>query len=344
MTSPPPGDVVVRTLRREERDAFLDLLSEWPFRDERRGDEFFARFLDSDPRFHPDNVWVAAAGDELLSCCQIFPRELRIAGEPVAAGGIGTVFTKPEARGRGHAKQVLVAAVEEMTRRGYLISLLHAGRLDWYEARGWTRWTPSTANLELLDGFERPRILETPLSLMRFDEDLHLEAVRRLAAAYSADRHGTVVRSAEDWQGSLRLAGNPVEEFVVGQDPKLDEPVVFLRGCIIEDAWQVLEWACVDGYQEHLAELFAMTLRTVGQERVVAPLLQDEALAAELRRRGLEQHRPAPEAAQWMLRCLAPEQLAAQFAVPDELAQNGEALLRVLLPPPAFHFWTADRF
>ena len=337
-------DIDIRPLRSQERDAFLELLSGWPFRDDRRGDEFFARSLDFDPRFQPDNVWVAARGEELLSCCQIFPRELRIAGEPVAAGGIGTVFTRPEARRQGYAGQVLAAATQEMQRRGLRLSMLHAGRLDWYERLGWTRWTPSTANLELAEGFERPRVLDTPLSLMRFDEDLHFETVQRLAASYSADRHGTVVRSAEDWRGSLRLAGNPVEEFVVGQDPRLDEPVVFLRGCIVEDAWQVLEWACVDGYQEHLAELFAMTLRTVGQEEVVAPLLQDETLAAELRRRGLVQQRPDPADAHWMLRCLAPEELAAQFAVPEELAQNGEALLRVLLPPPAFHFWTADRF
>lgn len=344
MSAPAHLDVDIRPLRPGERDAFLELVSEWPFRDERRGGEYFARSLDFDPRSSTDNVWVAARGDQLLSCCQIFPRELRIAGEPVSAAGIGTVFTRPQHRRQGLAKRVLDSAVEEMVRRGDLISLLHSGRLDWYEGLGWHRWTPSTASLELVDGFERPRILDTPLSLMRFDQDLHFEAVRRVAASYSADRHGTVVRSEEDWQGSLRLAGNPVEEFVVGQDPRLDEPIVFLRGCIIEDAWQVLEWACVDGYQEHLAELFAMTLRTVGQERVVAPLLQDEALASELRRRGLVQQRPSNDAAHWMLRCLAPERLASQFAVPEELAQNGESLLRVLLPPPAFHFWTADRF
>ena len=344
MTTTTTSDVDVRPLEAGERDDLLELLAAWPFRDERRGEEFFARSLDFDPRFQASNVWVAARGGQLLSCCQIFPREIRIAGEPVPAGGIGTVFTRPEDRGQGHARRVLGAAVAEMERRGYLLSLLHAGHLDWYEQLGWSRWTPSTASLELAEGFDRPSILQTPLSLMRFDEKLHLDAVRRLAAAYSVDRHGTVVRSAEDWQGSLRLAGNPVEEFVVGQDPKLDEPVVFLRGCIIEDAWQVLEWACVDGYQEHLAELFAMTLRTVGQQRVVAPLLQDEMLASELRRRGLVQGRPDPDAAHWMLRCLATERLARQFAVPKELAQNGESLLRVLLPPPAFHFWTADRF
>lgn len=344
MTPIAPPDLQIRPLTENDRDDFLYLLAEWPFGDERRGEEFFARSLDFDPRFRFDNVWVGERSGRLVSCCQIFPRELRIAGEPVPAGGIGTVFTRPQERNQGIAVRVIRAAVEEMERRGHLLSLLHAARLDWYEGLGWHRWTPSTASLDLADGFDRPRILETPLALLRFDESLHLDSVRRLAASYSADRHGTVVRSQEDWEGSLRLAGNPVEEFVVGQDPKLDEPVVFLRGCMIDGAWQVLEWACIDGYQEHLAELFAMTLRTVGQQRVIAPLLQDEALAAELRRRGLVQSRAQEGAPQWMLRCLAPDRLADQFGISSELAQNGESLLRVLLPPPAFHFWTADRF
>ena len=48
-----------RSLEADEADDVLDLLDLWPFRDGRRGREFFSRSMRSDPRFAPENFWVA---------------------------------------------------------------------------------------------------------------------------------------------------------------------------------------------------------------------------------------------------------------------------------------------
>lgn len=84
---------VVRRLRRGEETAFLELLDGWPFRDGRRGSEFFSKYVDDDHRFSPENVWVAESSGRLVTCVQIFPRDLRVGEHQVPVGGIGSVFT-----------------------------------------------------------------------------------------------------------------------------------------------------------------------------------------------------------------------------------------------------------
>ena len=59
----------IRTLRADEREALLDLLDAWDVGDGWPGGRaFFRRYLEDDPTFRDENVWVAADGGALVSC------------------------------------------------------------------------------------------------------------------------------------------------------------------------------------------------------------------------------------------------------------------------------------
>jgi len=136
-------DAQIRPLHSDERDALVALLDGWELPDGWRGraSEFFRRYLDHDPTFEPRNVVVAERAGRLVACAQIFPRELRVrAGDALArvsVGGIGSVFTRPEARGGGVASAVLERAIAEMRARGMALSVLFAELHDFYGRLGW---------------------------------------------------------------------------------------------------------------------------------------------------------------------------------------------------------------
>lgn len=334
----------IRSLKAGEESLFLGLVAAWPFLDDRRGDVFFARPMEHDKRFSMADVFGAFENGELVSCCQLFPRTLRLAGELVPVGGIGTVFTRTDARGRGLAPKVIEVALAESSARGHQLALLTANRFDWYEAMGFARWGSSKVQLRLRPHLQQPKLLGPSLLIEQFQPNVHLQQVAELASTYSADRHGTLVRDPADWDVSLALAGNPVEEFVVVQDPQLEQVVAFLRGCVMGGGWQILEWACAPGYEEHLAELIATTARTVGQNNILGPRLADPELQHRLRRRGFDEASLASGAPEWMMLCLDPHGLGARFGLAQLNYSEPNDVVNILMPPAAFHFWTSDRF
>lgn len=140
----------LRTLRAGEIEALLELLDGWPFPDGQRGRDFFRRYIELDPVFEPRNVWVAEQGGELVSCVQIFPRRVRIGGEALPMGGIGSVFTRPEHRRRGVAGALLERVIEAMRERGMVLSYLLAERLRWYGQYGYRPWSRGWRTLHWL--------------------------------------------------------------------------------------------------------------------------------------------------------------------------------------------------
>src|SRR4029453_16203186 len=56
------ASVEIRTLRRDEREALLELLDGWPLADGWRGRDFFRRYLEADPTYEDANVFVAGGG------------------------------------------------------------------------------------------------------------------------------------------------------------------------------------------------------------------------------------------------------------------------------------------
>ena len=345
MTAP-----TIRTLRSEEREAWLALLDGWELRDGWRGCDFFRRPIEHDPTFADENVWVAEQDGRLVACAQIFPRLLRLRGAAVPTGGIGSVFTRPEARAGGVASALLERSLTAMRERGMELSLLFAARHAFYGRLGW----------QLLP---RPRPL-----LVRgeaaappagrggepFDRARDVKQVAALYAAYSAPFDGTVVRDAAMWHASLQLAGNPHEEFRVARDAA--GIAAYVRSFVLEGFFMAGEWARRPDAVEELADLVAGLLepRTPDplersdrpsaelRKLLVAPTPADDELYDALRARGVEVRSFDERGA--MLQCLDAEALARRLGEPRRPGEGPAAFLRRLVPAERFCFWPSDRF
>ena len=345
----------IRTLQAPEREAFLELLDGWEVPDgwPGRSADFFRRYVERDPSYSDENVWVAEEGGRLVSCVQIFPRRIRVGEAAVPTGGIGSVYTRPEARASGVASAVLEHAAGAMRARGMPLSLLFASRLSFYARLGWESWPGSRTIVRRPS--EAPAGAAGPgLEITAFEAARDLRGVQALHRSYTGRRMGTVVRDSATWEATLRNGGNPFEDFLVAR--RDGAPVAYARATTMSGFLILTELGRAEGAASALADLVvallspreadplerpgrpSRELRTLG----VAPPLQDAALADALRARGLSADgHPDPNA---MLRCLDPAALAEAAGVALAPGEDGQALLRRLLPPERFSFWAADRF
>ena len=79
-------------------------------------------------------------GGEAASACALLERTLLVRGRAIRAGLIGSVATDPRWRGEGRSSSVLVAAEQELARRGAIFAVLWADDIAYYEKRGWRRF------------------------------------------------------------------------------------------------------------------------------------------------------------------------------------------------------------
>jgi len=342
----------IRTLDAGERDAWLDLLNGWALPDGWTGRAFFGRWIENDPLWSDENVWVAEADGQLVSSVQIFPRQVRVLGHAVPTGGLGSVFTREDFRQQGVASQLLDRALQAMRDRGMELSLLFASRFDFYGRHGWQSWKNQRAWMRRGNA---PRAVEPHpgLQITRFDWDRDLAGIVALHGDYSSSRSGTVVRDDGLWEASFDLAGNPDEELVVArQDGEL---VAYLRLARMYGRLIVTELARADD-ADPLASLVDDQLRprekdvlcAEGQSSedlrsaILLPSFDDLPFTVSLEQRGINAQ--VVDDPTNMLQCLDAEALARRLDVSLRAGETGSELLQRVLPPENFVFWPADRF
>ncbi|MCP4039994.1 MAG: GNAT family N-acetyltransferase [bacterium] len=348
----------IRTLEQSERGRLLELLDQWDLPDGWRGRHYFRRYMDYDPSYRDENVWVVAEGQELFACAQIFPRRIRVLGHAIPTGGLGTLFTTPDHRGKRLASLLVESAVSAMVDQGMEISLLHAQRQDLFDSCGWKPWTSERSVLRKSgNGLAKPDA-DTPTSreieFASFDYERDLAAVKAIHSAYSASRSGTVVRDDDLWEASLCLAGNPMEEFLVAREA--GETVAYARCTLLGGVLTVTELGRLEDAALALALLIARILDDREQDELaprgvssrelrsaaILPAFDDLPLTVTLEHRGLTAH--PIEDPSGMLRCLNMKALAQRLDIalfPNEVADK---FLERILPRNLLVFWPADRF
>ncbi len=325
----------IRTLRAGEEEQLLELLDGWPFRDGRRGRSIFGRYLEHDPTYTADNVHVAESERRLVACVQVFPRRLRVHGDEVPCGGIGSVFTKEAARGRGIASALLEAAVAAMVERGFLLSLLTSGRLAFYRRFGWHAWSGVEPRL-----YPSPTALAPPAGITCAAAPAGFDPaeLREVGDAYARSLEGVVVRDAALWRASGQLAGNPDEQVWLAHAE--DRIVAFARSTVFGRNTVIIDWGAAAGHVEALAALLAGVAAAAGGSASLSPV-RDPALELALLARGRRTEENG--AVSWMLQCLDPPALARRFGLAGR-GLDGEELLERVLPRAEFSFFVADRF
>jgi predicted N-acetyltransferase YhbS len=349
----------IRTLEGGEIEAAVQLLSAWDAPDGWRSPEAFRRQMEIDPTFQEHNVWVAAERGELVACAQIHPRRLRILGHAIPTGGLGPVYTRPGYRGRGVATTLVERAAIAMRERGMELSLVFSARPALFERLGWHPWRGQRAILRRADG-KRPapsRVGEAAgveIVALEPRRDRALAAVKAIHNAYSGSRNGTVIRDDALWEASLRLAGNPDEEFFVARRGGL--AVAYARATLLDEGLTVTEMGRFEDGAGALAQLVSSLLEARADDPLapagrsseeirsfaVVPTFDDIGLTVGLEHEGVASHPVDDDSG--LIRCLNIRALAARLDVdllPDE---DEPAFLRRILPPDGFVFWPADRF
>ena len=343
----------IRTLRRDEREAVLELLDEWPLSDGWRGRDYFRRYIDWDPTYVDENFHVAEQDGALVACVQIFPRQLRAGAVTIPTGGIGSVFTSEKARGSGVASRLLEASVAAMRERGMELSLLFAARHAFYTRLGWTLWPRQRPLWFATDALATPG---AALGIDVFDAARDLDAVMALHARYSGSRRGTTVRDRAFWLGNLAFAGNPTEEFSVARDAA-GRILAYARASLFEGLCAILEVGREES-PEAAGALADLVLRNMGpraadpfaaragktsaefRRMLLAPAHDDAGLDVALAARGVTAKEFEEKGS--MLRVVDAAALARRFGAPA--AESPESLLRRVLPPERLVCWPADRF
>jgi GNAT superfamily N-acetyltransferase len=323
----------LRTLRRSERELLLDLLDCWELSDGWAGRDLFRRYIEDDPTFADENVWVAVDDGRLVSCVQIFPRPLLLRGRAVPTGGIGSVFTLPDYRRGGIAASLLERAVQAMFASGCELSLLFAARIAWYTRLGWHAWAVTRTLLARREASPPAAGVE----IRRFDAARDLAAVKSIHRSYSGAIDGTVVRDERLWTASLANAGNPEEDFRVARCGR--EVLAYARATVMEGFPIVMEFGRVAGGVAALADLLAAMIE---EHAAAGNLHLDPELERALEGRGFSLHRGRDPTG--MLRCIDPAALARRLDLEPPAEGDPGGFLESVMSAERFGFWTADRF
>jgi GNAT superfamily N-acetyltransferase len=345
--------VRIRRLEKAERTQWLDLLDGWELLDGWRGCDFFRRSIEDDPSYDDANVWVAEEASRLVCSVQIFPRELMACGVRVPTGGIGTVYTRSDRRGEGVASAVLERSIEDMRARGMEISLLFAARTGFYERLGWRSW-PMRRELLRRSAGAPPRPWANDLFVESFAPARDLDAVVALHSETALGLSGGATRDAAAWRGSLRLAGNPTEEFLVARAGRNRTLLAYARAIRLNEVLTIAEHGLRD------AEAMAVLCEAILAPRTpdglapagkpsaafrsfaVLSVAAEPGLRAALERRGfvcspIEDSTP-------MLRCLDAQALARRLRLPAASDASSDSALSRAFPPERFGYWLTDRF
>lgn len=352
----------IRTIKGAERGDVAEMLDAWALAEGWSAGDRFRKHVEHDPSFADENVFVAIEQERLLASLMLLPRHLQILGHSVPAGGLGSLYTLPDARGRGIGTELLEAACDAMRARGLELGVLFpggppAGR-DFFEKRGWFSWggqqtilrrdpsAPVRADREKGENIE--------IQPVDPDDGRVLQSVKSIHAAYGASRSGTVVRDDALWKACLQLTPAPREEFRIARRGGLT--VAYARAAIVDDVLTITEFGRFEDGASALAKLIRSLLEPREDDPlargrlesaelrsfVVLPTFDDIGLTVALEEMGIRSH-PMEDACA-SLRCVNLTGFAQRLDVDLFEDEDGTAFLRRILPPDAMVFWPADRF
>ena len=86
--------------------------------------------------FSPENISVITEDNKIVSLIRLFPQNFIVGENKIKTGGIGSVATDPEARGKGYMAKLLNYNIERMKEKGCAISVLGGDRYR-YGNFGW---------------------------------------------------------------------------------------------------------------------------------------------------------------------------------------------------------------
>ncbi|MFE7116684.1 GNAT family N-acetyltransferase [Streptomyces sp. NPDC057654] len=193
--------------------------------------------LDPDRHRH---TFLAVSDDGTIDAVVVYvPRDIRDAeGVPVRVGGIGSVATRPEARGRGLIRALLQEAAATMRAESCAWSLLFTGTPGVYTGSGW-----QTFPTQLREG----SLSETPPGRSPYRvRPAHPADLPHLAQPSCSSSPLSTVRTEADWRTRLPAWYGPLSEWLVAEDPATGRPAGWAVAAHGKRAVDVREYAATE--------------------------------------------------------------------------------------------------
>jgi GNAT superfamily N-acetyltransferase len=156
------------------------------------------RIMQSDPEHCADNTIVLTRDETIISACHIAPRTMCYGSALVRIAGIGSVFTIPSQRNRGHATALLKETLPVLRERGFELAILSTSIPAFYQRLGW-QVIPRKARVWRLP---RPRRGPQPAA-RQFDGVNDMSAVINIHRQWSLRAIGALVRSEDFWRRNM---------------------------------------------------------------------------------------------------------------------------------------------
>jgi ribosomal protein S18 acetylase RimI-like enzyme len=187
---------------------------------------------------------LALVGPEgLRSSAKRYDFAARLGAATVPVAGIGAVFTAPDRRGRGHARELIEAMVEDAARRGCTFVLLFSEiGPAYYERLGFHALARRVVTLEVVRGRGAPAVLVRSAEPGDLAAVADLAAQRAAGSAFALERSPDLIAFGVARKRLLAGLGPPgrrTVEFFVAEEAH--QPVAFVvvtrgpQGVFLED-------------------------------------------------------------------------------------------------------------
>lgn len=252
------------------------------------GKAYFQSRNDHNTSYRYETTWVAIVDGLIASTIQVFPYPCRIGNITAQVGGIGSVATLPEYRGRGLGQQILERLTDWMKQQQYDLSLLFAVITPFYEKYGWN--IVPEVNYELnIKKIPENLPFHSEYKIIPFDQTQHLLEAAEIYHQFNHNRTLTCERSLTYWQDMLKWQG---WESSIWRVAIKDRKVVAYGRMSKEssDGQMHLEELCyIPGEEASVVPLFqALSKGSASVQWINAKLLPDHVLFAYFRQWGAE--------------------------------------------------------
>ncbi|MFD0957778.1 GNAT family N-acetyltransferase [Paenibacillus chungangensis] len=139
--------------------------------------------------------WAIFANDHLAAQVTVLDLQTYIAGKPFSMGGVANVATWPEYRRRGYVAKLLVHAIQEMKKRGQLLSFLSPFSFPFYRKFGWETYTEH--KVYTIETKQLPPRSPYPGQMVR---EVDYESLHTIYELYAAQYNGMLLRSEVWWK------------------------------------------------------------------------------------------------------------------------------------------------